>query len=142
MKNIVTTAILFAFACIATGSASAQKEQFKVNVPFSFTVGSKTLPAGTYTVSSASNSPFITIDSATKPGVRVLAVNQAPNGKISPENAMFFHKWGERYFVSDIHLDGSSSALHLSTTKEEKRAKAQTAEAELHNSNVVLVALK
>jgi hypothetical protein len=142
MKNIITIAILFASTCIGAGSALAQSEQVRVNVPFNFHVGSKSLPAGTYTISSAGETPFIMISNLSRTSVRALALTQPPNRKSTPEHTVVFHKWGDQYFISDVRGGDSSMNLHLPTTKEEKRAKALISEAELRSSDNVLVAAR
>jgi hypothetical protein len=142
MKKIVTIAILFVFTCIVTGTALAQGEGVRVKVPFDFTVGSTTLPAGTYAINTIGSSPLIKIDNLSNTGVHVLAMGQAPSGKPAPARTLVFHKWGTQYFLSDVRGDEYSMNLHLPTSKEEKRAKAEVTEAELHTNSTVLVALK
>lgn len=142
MKKIVAIAILFAFTCIGTGSALAQYDRVRVKVPFNFTVGSRALPAGTYTISSIDNSSLIKIDNLSNTRIHVLAMSQAPSHTSAPARTAVFHKWGTRYFLSDVRGDEYSMDLQLPTSKEEKRAKAETSEAELRSSNTVLVALR
>jgi hypothetical protein len=142
MKKIVTIAILFVFTCIVTGTALAQGEGVRAKVPFDFTVGSTTLPAGTYSIKSINNSAIIKIDNLSNTGDHVLTMSQAPSGKPAPVRTLVFHKWGTQYFLSDVRGDEYHMNLHFPTSKEEKRAKAEVAEAELHTSSTVLVALK
>jgi len=141
MKNIATIAILFASTLIGASTASAQSEQVRVSVPFDFHVGSTTMPAGTYMITSAIGTPFITIANSSKVA-RTLTFSQAQTSYHTPAHTVVFHNWGGQYFISDVRGGDSSMNVHLPTTKEEKRAKALMSEAQLHSSENVLLALK
>lgn len=60
-RKIVMAAAVAAFATLAATTANAEN---KVNVPFSFKVDGKTLPAGTYHVSHDSTGAFVTLRDA------------------------------------------------------------------------------
>ena len=53
MKRIASAFALFVASLFITAGVSAQS--VKVNVPFSFTIGNRTMPAGSYTISSTSS---------------------------------------------------------------------------------------
>lgn len=142
MKNIVTIAILLASTCIGASSALAQSERVNVVVPFSFTVDTMTLPAGTYSISSIDSSPLIRIDNLSNTGLHALAMGQAPLAKSPAVRTVVFHKCGPRYFLSDVRGGADSLNLHLPISKAEKRAQAEVLEAGLRTSNAVLVALR
>jgi hypothetical protein len=57
-RKIVMAAAVGAFATLAASTANAEN---KVNVPFSFQVAGKTLPAGSYNVSHDSTNAFVTL---------------------------------------------------------------------------------
>ena len=57
MNRILSIALVLASTLAAAGTSSAQDHKVKATVPFNFTVGDKTVPAGTYTISSSPNSP-------------------------------------------------------------------------------------
>lgn len=83
-----TTAIaLIAMANFAlAGTSFAQSNGVRATVPFDFTVGSKLLPSGTYTIQKQStNGNVIVIRSHDKPIATLSLVNQdsnkSPNGK-------------------------------------------------------------
>jgi hypothetical protein len=143
MKNIVTIAILLASTCIGAGNALAQSERVNVVVPFSFTINSTTLPAGTYSISNIDSSPLIKIDNLWNTRVHVLAMGQAPlRATPAAVHSVVFHKCGSQYFLSDVRGGADSLNLHIPTSKAEKRAQAEVQEAGLRTSNTVLVALR
>jgi hypothetical protein len=141
MKNIAALALLVA-TTFAVDSALAQDHQIKSTVPFNFTVGDRTLPSGTYVISSDMTSPeLVTMRNwAKKAGAFSLGLPNQSNP--TQDNSLVFHKYGNQYFLSDIRSDSVSMHVHFPTTKAEKRAKARVEEARLSSDEPVLIALK
>ena len=124
-----TTAItLLAIANLAmAGTSFAQSSGGRATVPFDFTVGTKLLPAGTYTISPATeNETVIVIRSHDKAFAALSLVhqddNKSPNG-----GKLLFHKYGGQYFLSEILCDQADMNVELPTSKREKRAQLQQA---------------
>lgn len=142
MKNIAAIALIIAATFIAAGPAPAQDHLVKATVPFDFTVGDRTLPAGTYTISSDTNSQgYVAIrNQDRKMAILTLCLpNQTNSGK---DNTLLFHKYGNQYFLRDLRSEGALMNINFSVTKAEKRAKAQVEEARLSVNDPVLIALK
>ena len=140
MKRI-SAFVLFLATTLATASfAPAQDRVTKATVPFNFTVGNKTVPAGTYRLSSSSDAEHIIQINNWERNVHLMTMAQ-PDSYRQTANELVFHKYGNQYFLSDIRSAGSSMNYHLATTKAEKRAKAQVEEAGLSASEPVLIAL-
>ena len=57
-RKVVMAAAVGVFATLAASTANAEN---KVNVPFSFQVAGKTLPAGNYNISHDSTGSFVTL---------------------------------------------------------------------------------
>ena len=55
MKRITAIALLTIATFVTAGRALAQDRAVQATVPFDFTVGEKLLPAGTYTIATASS---------------------------------------------------------------------------------------
>ncbi len=114
----------------------------KATVPFDFTIGNATVPAGTYTISSTdSGHDVLRITDQKHVHLLTTALMDASNdGKA---NVLVFHKYGNQYFLSEIRCkDSSSMNLRLPVWNSEKRARAaQTQEAGIPLSSDVLVAL-
>ena len=134
-----TTAIaLIAMANFAlAGTSFAQSNGVRATVPFDFTVGSKLLPSGTYTIKPESKNAYvIEIRSHDKP-IAVLSLvhqdgNKSPNG-----GKLLFHKYGGQYFLSEILCDRADMNVELSTSKAEKRARLQQATIKSGSQTVV-----
>jgi hypothetical protein len=141
MKRTFAIALIVAATFITAGSAFAQEGQVKANVPFSFTVGNSTVPAGTYTISSRMTSPHLLSINNWDKGVHVLTIGQPDQDNPKLADKLVFHRYGNQYFLSEILCSDSSMNIHFATTKAEKRARTQTEEAGLFVSDPVLIAL-
>ena len=134
-----TTAItLLAIANLAlAGTSFAQSNGVRATVPFDFTVGSKLLPSGTYTIAPLSgNATVILIRSHDKPIAALSLVHQ--DGNTSPNGGkLLFHKYGGQYFLSEILCDQAEMNLELPTSKTEKRAQIQQATLKSSSQTVV-----
>jgi hypothetical protein len=142
MKNLTAIALFVAAGIATAGSALAQDHKVTATVPFNFTVNGRTLPAGNYTIGNESNSPrMLTIVDREK-GVALMAIT-VPDYSSSADNKLVFHHYGNQYFLSEIRTANSSMSCHLTTSKQEKRARAQLEEqASVPVNSDVLIALK
>jgi hypothetical protein len=141
MKHITALALFIAAAFITAGKAIAQDYAVKATIPFNFTVDGRSLPAGNYTLGSDITSPTVLKirDQAQHVHVMVLAM---PNADERPKaNVLVFHKYGNQYFLSEIRSDASAINFQLATSKQEKRARAQTEQAGLRVNDNVMLAL-
>lgn len=142
MKSTVAIALLIVASFVSTGSASAQEHRVQATIPFTFAVGNRTLPAGTYTIGSEANSPTVLQIRSWKNKVNMLTMGQPNQENSSQQNELVFHKYGDRYFLSEIRTQGDAMNVHLPTSKAEKEARTQTEEARLPVEEPVLIALK
>jgi len=141
MKRIAAIALLVVASFLTAGSAMAQDQGVMATIPFNFNVGGSVLPAGTYTLRSESASPSILRITDWDKGVRILTVAMSNSGQGRPANVLVFHKYGNQYFLSEIHSDAGAMNVNLLGSKQEKRAKAQTQQAGLRISDDAIVAL-
>ena len=137
MKRITATALLAIANLAMAGTSFAQSSGVRATVPFDFTVGSKVLPAGTYTIAPATeNKTVIVIRSHDKAFAALSLVhqddNKSPNG-----GKLLFHKYGGQYFLSEILCDQADMNVELPTSKREKRAQLQQATLQSSSQTVV-----
>lgn len=141
MKQLTALALFIAAIFITAGKAIAQDYAVRATIPFSFAVNGSQLPAGNYTLGSDITSPRVLKISDRTQHVNAMVISM-PNGEEKGKaNQLVFHKYGDQYFLCEIRSQSSSLNVHLSTTKEEKRARAETQVAGLPVHDEVMIAL-
>jgi hypothetical protein len=70
-----------------------------------------------------------------------LAIALPDSNEQGRANKLVFHRYGSQYFLSEICSEASSMNVRLSTSKQEKRARAETQQAGLRVNDDVMIAL-
>ena len=101
-------------------------ERIAAKVPFEFVLGNKVVPAGDWTVQSATmNSGVLQIRNIAA-GVTMLTVPlPAASKKISKDYTLVFHKYGNNYFLAEVTIAGMRNGYRLRETKAEAELRAQ-----------------
>jgi hypothetical protein len=140
MKSITSLALLALAGVLSVGSALAQDTQLRATMPFDFTVGSKTLPSGTYTV----NPVFSTVVA-----IRSWDRNTAAMSTVTPDSSqpyngskLIFDKIGNRYFLREVVGGSHGLNVNLPLSTAEQRARSQESFAQNQTGSQVTVALK
>jgi hypothetical protein len=139
MKNI-SAVTLFTIASLASATGLvAQQPGAKANIPFNFTVGDTSMPAGEYTLSLTSEH-IVKIQSADKLQVD-LAIASKSYQDPGAKGQLVFDKVGDYYFLRRISSPTwASMNLAIPSGKVEK--KVQTREAMLRTGEERLVATR
>src|ERR1700726_2974014 len=89
---------------VAAGECQAQSRSLEVNVPFTFEVGNKTMPAGSYRAESIpTGAGSIPILRNSNGDVRMPLSTIATASKSgTAASALVFHRYGTRYFLAQI----------------------------------------
>ena len=97
------------FVLLAGAFVQAQSQtQLRVNVPFDFTVGNHSLPAGKYEVSTVWSSDNVTWRVTNTQGQSVvLMANPVSSPKVGHECSFLFRKIGGEYSLVQFWLGGS-----------------------------------
>ena len=114
--------LVLALMLVSTGAALAQLGDtgIKARVPFDFVLGNKAVPAGEWTVQSASMSGVLLIQN-TGAKVGVLSTSQRDETKKPAGScALVFHRYNNRYFLSEIEIEGSRIAYQLPEGKTQR----------------------
>jgi hypothetical protein len=135
MKRTIAIALFAASSLAAAGNLSAQDHRVKANIPFDFTVNSKVLPAGTYTISSLS--PYAVEVRNVKGHIAELSAVHNDD-KRSTIPVLVFQRYGNQYFLHEIL---ATNALNVAVPPS-KREQRRLQEATLRESNQTLIALK
>ena len=101
---IIIAALAFVFG-IGTVTASAQGQVLKADIPFEFTVGKKTLPAGEYLVKlpETAGAQVVSFKKADGEGYGMTLTNQVSSKGAEVVNGLVFVKSGDRYFLYQVH---------------------------------------
>jgi hypothetical protein len=112
--------VLYAALLLAASASIAQTRQGDVvaNIPFPFVVAHQTLPAGHYIVSPA-NAGALGIHDANNRGTFVPTQSTQRSAK---DNSckLVFHRYGDRYFLSEVWVAGNSNGRTLFRSRAER----------------------
>lgn len=99
--------------------AFAQTGAMRVSVPFAFTVGKQTLPAGDYRVSVSSSAilQLARVDGQGVSNVLTSYTGGGPNENMNPR--LVFHAYGSNRFLSEAWIGGTNMGNQLSTSRAE-----------------------
>ena len=84
------------------------KPNGKADIPFAFHVRDTTLPAGSYTVEQISSAGMVQIRN-NDTGESILTLAPPNRSGNSEGSKLVFHKYGERYFLSELWLAGTGA---------------------------------
>jgi hypothetical protein len=111
LSAFLAAATAVALMCGQPVVVEAQSSRLTANIPFAFHVGRDTLPAGKYRVREIVGSA-VQLLSVT--GDRAAAINTLPiwnaDGRVSK---LVFNRYGNDYFLSEVHWRGTGSARSL-----------------------------
>jgi hypothetical protein len=122
---IVLSAALLAAAPAAMGQTRIG--DVIADVPFAFSVGGQSLPAGHYVVAAVGDD--IRISNSQTNGLFIPthgAMRTASDG-----TKLVFHRYGDTYFLSAVWVAGSTTGRELFRSRAERELAARTAEMQL-----------
>jgi len=131
-----TFGILATLSLAATSLLAQSKPLIKVNVPFNFVAGAKTLPAGEYQVDTERPNVVLIQSKDSTSNMNLLIAHSAQNTQMNGVAALKFNRYGERYFLSEIWT-GSDVGRQLPKSRAEKE---QIAAVPTHQGTVTLAA--
>jgi hypothetical protein len=115
LLGIFTVAALAASAALAQSSTPA-----KANVPFNFIAGTRTLPAGEYTVmTQGPAADTVIIRSADGKGAVIVLAQPLSSVDARHGGKLVFHRYGDTYFLSEIWGPGNDGR-EIPTTRRER----------------------
>jgi hypothetical protein len=119
-------------AVLAMASAVAAAKPQPINkvvaaIPFEFSVGYKTMPAGEYSVMSIPNSNGLLIQSADGKTSALRLSNAVDSDKTQSHARLVFHRYGERYFLAEVWNGSDKTGRELTKTQEERNIAGELA---------------
>ena len=126
MKRYIHLTIAIIIACgVFAISGHAQTNvspTLRAEVPFTFSVGEKSLPAGVYTVRILNpTSDRKTLQIRSENGsVSAMVQTVGLNGALSDDAKLVFHRYGEQYFFAQAQMAGETTSLAATKTRAER----------------------
>jgi hypothetical protein len=116
MKKQALTLIGLLSLLLAAGSAFAQTngQAVRANIPFNFVVNKHALPPGEYTITpiGANGDVLVIRGDDTKEGALVIAA-RSESMKAADKTKLVFRCYGDRYFLSQMWIEGSVTGRQL-----------------------------
>ena len=101
-------------------------DKITTKVPFEFVVANKTVPAGTWTVQPATaDLKTVMIRNGDAKVNLFAAISPVETGKAAGSYTLVFHKYGDRYFLCGMRLEGTGIMYQLPASKAEMEFRAQ-----------------
>ena len=140
MKRQALSLISLLCLLLMAGSAIGQTLHVRSNVPFNFSAGNKSFPAGTYSVGTISSDAKILLLQAGDGNASVMVGNNAVEAsKGADKTKLVFNRYRDQYFLSEIWVQGATRGHHLPKTSREKELAKELAQ-DLTNRRVEIVA--
>ena len=133
MKRYLTLTIaILMFMAVVTITADAQvfsSKQMSASIPFAFTVGNKTLPAGEYTVRVVNPSSDRRVLQIRSKDGRVSAVIQTigATSNSADDAKLVFHRYGDTYFFAQAQMAGDPTMLAAVKTSAQRSKERELA---------------
>jgi len=103
------SALLVVLALTMVGESAAQTIRMKADVPFEFIVNGSTLPPGQYTIQSfgTADGKTLLLRNADKNENATVNSFNVESRKSASQTKLIFHRYGDRYFLSQVWVAGN-----------------------------------
>lgn len=116
--------VLVVVMSLVTAVVSAQGQSVKklrATIPFEFTVGSANLSAGEYNVRSINDDGDVILVSGQSKAQNAVRMSNPMTAATAPKTGkLVFHRYGNRYFLSEIWTPGQNAGRQLRMSKAER----------------------
>lgn len=129
LKGFAMVMLIVALALTtAVAAGKAQSMRVVANIPFEFSVGYKTLPAGEYSVRSITgNGNGLLIQSADGKISALRLSDETARNKEKTQARLVFHRYGEKYFLAEVWNGSDITGRHLLKSAEERAIERELA---------------
>jgi hypothetical protein len=106
----------------------------EVNIPFQFHAGNAKLPAGEYRVHVLDDSDLTVMEISSIDGSTsaLFQVQNTDGNTVPAKSELIFNKYGNRYFLAKLSVEGSSSGSQVVESRYEKTVSQEATEAQEH----------
>lgn len=127
MKRIAAIALFAVVTTFGIANALAQEYPVRATMPFNFTVGNKSLPAGTYTILQVRDGvvEIRNQDGSATTLSTAYPSTVVPYAQFSSKAVLVFNRYGDQYFLHQVAGGPSSVNENLPVSKSEDRVRHQ-----------------
>jgi hypothetical protein len=122
LNILITIAMLVGILATTTRGQMTNGQRVIANIPFTFYVGGKTLPAGRYTITmlnSTSDRKVLQLRSTDGRSTAMILTIRV-NAKTSGETKLAFRRYGDQYFFAHAQLAGDPTTLSAFKSRAER----------------------
>lgn len=122
LKSFTMLVLAVTLAVLTVQAQSAN--QMKASIPFSFTIGDQTLPAGEYTiryVNQDSGKTALLFKSTDGKTSRIVNMMTTQRGEAELKASLVFNQYGDSYFLSEVWTGSDQYGLSLPKSRAERR---------------------
>lgn len=123
-KSLLNVAAMLSLSMMLMAvSASAQMtRELTVAIPFAFTAGKATLPAGDYTVYSTSTTGQMLLRSSNGEDAVLIMTRSIRRGQPADTANLEFRRYGGQYFLAQVWTKGEQIGRRLAPSRREREA--------------------
>src|SRR3984893_3627133 len=138
--TMIAMIVLLGSMAVAAQAQSSGRTQLIANIPFDFSVGNKTLPAGEYTVAQVNPASDHAVLQLRSRDGRAAAMVQMTSviGKARESSKLSFNRYGEHYFFAQAWVDGDNTGLQAPKSRAERAAEGELAGLKAKTESVAL----
>ena len=124
MKRQISTLVSVLGLLLVAACANAQTLKVAAKVPFDFVIDKASLPAGNYSIDAIGSSKALIVRGAE--GAKMVQSDAAVTLNRSENTRLVFHRYGDRYFLSQIWVEGESEGRQLHISRREAEVAKNT----------------
>ena len=138
--TMIVLLVLVGSMAVAAQAQTVGRTQLIANIPFQFNVGTKTLPAGEYSVRQVnpdSDHGVLLLSSKDGNASAMIQVGSVI-GKAQESAKLTFHRYGNKYFFAQAWIDGDNTGMQAPKSKAERAAESELAGLQSKTETVAL----
>ena len=141
-KELYTTIGIVVLLSVIGLNARAQNSNARLSakIPFAFNVGNTAFPAGEYEVTCTNPASSAKILEFRQKGgnARVLIQTSDIFGRVQESAKLVFHRYGDRYFLSQAWMPAENSGLVVPKSREEKNTERRLSGVKMSTAAVAM----
>ena len=139
--TMIAMFVLVASMAVAAQAQTSGRTQLTANIPFNFSVGNQSLPAGEYSIAQINpSSSNVVLQLRSREGNSAMVQMTSVIGKAQENAKLIFHRYGNKYFFAQAWVDGESNALQAPKPSAERSAEREMAAIKAASETVLLTA--